>query len=330
MVHRDGRYAMGTVLEVLLVEDGLAEARATASAIFGLVESLEAELSTWRPRSAVSRLNAAAGEGPVRVPPFVARALREAVRASALTRGAFDVTVGPLVDLWDRAEQAGRLPEPAALEAARARVGAQRLRFLDDGRVALAPGSRVDLGGLAKGFALDRVEALLRERGVRAALVSFGQSSVLALGRPPDAPGFRVLLRGAGDAPAGVVTFPERGHLSVSASFGQSREIAGRRFGHVIDPRTGRPLERPALAAVLAPSGTLAEALSKALLVLPAEKAILLLEALPEVEGLHVDADGALRETSGFRAATAFAPLAAGAAAPGAAPAEPAPAPDPP
>jgi thiamine biosynthesis lipoprotein len=300
---------MGTVLELLLVAERPAEAPAIASEVFGHVEALEAELSTWRPESAVSRLNAAAGNGPIRVPPPVARALREATRATRLTRGAFDVTVGPLVELWREAEREGRMPQPAAVAAVRARVGPERIRFTEDGRVALAPGSRVDLGGLAKGFALDRVEAVLREHDVKAALVSFGQSSLLALGRPPDEAGFRVILRGARDVPAGIVTFPERAHFSVSASLGQWREIEGRRLGHVIDPRTGMPLERAALAAVLAPSGALAEALSKALLVLSPDEALSLLGELPGVEGLYVAEDGATRETPGFRQATSFAPF---------------------
>jgi thiamine biosynthesis lipoprotein len=300
---------MGTVLELTLVAQEPADARAAAAEVFALVEALEDEVSTWRPDSPISRLNAAAGDGPQRVSPPVARLLGEAVRASRLTGGAFDVTVGPLVDVWTRAAESGRLPDPEAIAAARARVGPDRIRFVEDGRVALAPGSRIDVGGLAKGFALDRVEALLRERPVRAAFVNFGQSSLLALGTPPGEPGWRVLLRGAGEAPAGVVTFPARAHLSVSASLGQWTEIGGRRFGHVIDPRSGAALERAALAAVLAPSGTLAEALSKALLVLDPDEGLALLESLPGVEGLRIPEEGPWRETTGFRSAAGFVPF---------------------
>ena len=299
---------MGTVLELLLVAESPAEARAVADEVFALVEDLEAELSSWRPRSAVARLNASAGQGLRRVPPPVHRALREALRATTLTRGAFDPTVGPLVELWRQAAERNRLPEPTALEAARERVGPDRVHLSDDGRVALAPGSRLDLGGLAKGFALDRVDALLHERDVQAALVSFGQSSLLVRGHPPDARGFRILLRGVGHAPAGVLTVNGHAHLSVSESLGQWREVAGRRLGHVIDPRSGWPLEHAALAAVLAPSGTLAEALSKALLVLPGDEGLALLETLPEVEGRYVREDGGVRETSGFGEAASFVP----------------------
>jgi thiamine biosynthesis lipoprotein len=150
-----------------------------------------------------------------------------------------------------------------------------------------------------------------------AALLSFGQSSMRAVGAPPGARGWRILLRrpDVADGPresafAGVLTLRDRS-LSVSGSLGQWVEIAGRRYGHVIDPRSGRPLERRLVSAVVAPDATLAEALSKALLVLGEDEGMALLDGLPEVEGWLADADGRQWSTRGWAEAVRFEPLPA-------------------
>jgi thiamine biosynthesis lipoprotein len=280
-----------------------------AEECFALVERLGAVFTTHDPASATSRLNARAGEPPAPVPSELAAILRDAAAFARTTRGAFDPTVGPLVALWSEAGRAGKAPSDAALAAARARVGAAGIVVADDGRAGLArPGMALDLGGLAKGWALDRVRERLAERGVRAAFASFGESSLLALGQPPDARGWRVLVRGPGGGLAGVAELRDAS-LSVSESLGQTTQIEGRRYGHVIDPRSGRPLAREALAVVRAPSGGLAEALSKALLVLPADEAFALLEELPGVEGLLLEAGRPPRTSAGFAAALDFRPL---------------------
>jgi len=279
---------MGTVLEIALVVRAAeeAQARALLERAFAEVERLESVLSTWRPESDASRLNRAAGQGPVRVDPDLVAVLARARDGSALTAGAFDLTVGPLVALWREAARRDRLPSPAELAAAREKVGAHRIRLPGGSRAELpAPGMAVDLGGIGKGYALDRVAALLGEAGVDAALLSFGQSSVRGIGRPPGAPGWRLALRAqAGGRPL-TVTLRDRS-LSVSSSLGQAFEIAGERFGHVVDPRSGQALRRAARALVVAPDATRAEVLSTALVVLPPERGVALVERLGGCEAL--------------------------------------------
>lgn len=298
-----GRYAMGTVLEVKLVGPDREALAAARDRVFAEVERLEALLSSWRPQSDVSRLNAAAGD-PVRVDPEVAALLRRAVRLSRETRGSFDVTVGPLVDLWTEAAARDSLPAPEALAAARARVRADAIRFASDGRVALDRGSAVNLGGVAKGYALDRARERLGP-AVHAALLNFGQSSTWALGSPPGEAGWRLLARAPDGGFAGVLVLRDRA-LSVSGSLGQWTEIAGRRYGHVLDPRSGRPLTRRRQALVVAPDATLAEALSKAVLVLGPEEGLALVEARPGCEALLLDAEGGARRSAGWDAAAGF------------------------
>jgi len=307
VVVSDGRLVMGTVLEVTLVAPDAEAGRSALSELFALVESLEAVFTRFDPASPVSRLNRAAGSGPQRVDPELALLLAHARRHAALTDGAFDVTVGPLVALWTGAAARDVLPSDAELAATRSQVGWQKVRVLSDDEVALdAAGVSVDLGGVAKGWALDRARALLAERGIERALLNFGHSSVWALGRPADVPTWRLLARGPGDGFLGVVHLEDLA-LSVSGSLGQAVEIGGRRFGHVLDPRTGRALEARRQALVVGPDATLAEALSKALLVLGESEGLALVEAQPGCEALLVDADRGAWRTTGWDALTAFA-----------------------
>ena len=311
----DGRYAMGTVLEATVYAPSPASGRETLEAIFALVHRFDRLMSRYEPGSDVSRLNRGAGGAALAVDPEVARLVRDSLAYGRLTGGTFDVTVGPLVRLWVEAAETDVLPDPARVQAARRRVGSDRVRIEPGGRVALLEGSSIDLGGIAKGYALDRVIPLLRERGVEAALLNFGQSSTWAVGAPPGAPGWRLLVRGPSDAPLGLVTLRDAA-LSVSGSLGQWVEIGGRRFGHILDPRSGEPLTRRREALVVAPSAALAEALSKALLIAGEAQGIALVAAQAGCHGLLVDADGGVWKTPAWDRAVSFEPLRGAAPSP--------------
>lgn len=307
----DGRYVMGTVLqlEVCAADDELV-GEALASS-FATAAHLDALLTTYSGTSPTNRLNARAGAGATVLPPEVVEVLALSREYAVLTGGTFDVTVGPLIALWREAGERGAPPSPAMLAQARARVGSERIVLGGDGRWAAlsAGGMAVDFGGIGKGYALDRIAARLEAAGVASGLLDFGRSSIRALGGPPDSPGWRLLLRHPSRGAIGVVTLRDRA-MSISGSLAQGPEIAGRRYGHVIDPRTGRPLERDLLAAVVAPSAASAEALSKALLLLGEEDGIALLGDLAGVEALLADADGSSWATPGWADAVAFAPRA--------------------
>ncbi len=306
----DGRYAMGTVLEIWLHGLECEPGHALLEQLFSRAAELESLFTRFDPESELSRLNLAGG-GRRSVDPELAHLLAEAIEAQRLTRGTFDVTVGPLIALWWQAAEQGTPPSEAELAEALALVGSSRMRAgLDEtgaGWAELEPGMAVDLGGIAKGYALDRLGQLARAGGAKAALLSFGQSSLHAFGAPPGHEGWRVLVRDLAGGFAGVATLRDQS-LSISASLGQGFEISGRLYGHVVDPRSGRPLTRRALAAVVAETGSRAEALSKALLLLTPDEGVALLESLPDAEALLLEADGSQRETSGWRAAVRFEP----------------------
>ncbi len=303
----DGRYAMGTVLELTVRAADEARGRAVLERLFARTHELEALFSGFDPASALSRLNARAGRGPVTVPPELARILSDAERLAAESGGAFDVSVGPWVALWRDAAERRRLPSAEERASARARAGLGSFR-VEGAAVALGAGAALELGGIAKGWSLDRLAEVLGRQGVRDALLSFGESSVVALGAPEAGARWRLLVRGPGDGYAGLVALRDQA-LSVSESLGQWSEIEGRRLGHVIDPRSGEPLARPLVALALAPTAGDAEAWSKALLVLGEREGIARLEAAPGVEGLLLGEGGRLAATRGFDAAAHFEAL---------------------
>jgi thiamine biosynthesis lipoprotein len=169
----------------------------------------------------------------------------------------------------------------------------------------MEPGMAVNFGGVGKGFALDRMREELAARGVANALLDFGGSSWLALGVPDDAPAWRVLLRDGRGGFAGAVTLRDAS-ASFSDSFGESSEIEGRRFGHVLDPRTGWPIAELRAGFAIASDGTTAEALTKALLVLDPGEALALVARVEGAEALVLDASGARHESPGFGRATQF------------------------
>jgi thiamine biosynthesis lipoprotein len=308
VVVTDGQYVMGTVLEASVCAPDRAAGEALLRDLFADMAALERSFSIFDPASEVSALNRAAGRGPQKVSPELARLTADSLALSAETGGTFDVTVGPLVALWKLAGQSGRRPDAAELAAARARVGAGQVTAdVALGTVELrGAGAALDFGGIAKGWALDRACERLRAAGVTRAMLSFGESSLAAIGAAPGWDGWGVALTDASKGFAGTVELRD-GSLSVSGSLGQYVEIDGRRYGHVIDPRSGEPLESARVAVVLTRDGARAEALSKALLVLGEKDGIALVESLG-AEGMLRDEGGASFETSGWRAASHYSP----------------------
>ena len=260
------RQLMGTrcVATVIAVDE--AGAAKAAAAALDAIAAVEDRLSTWRPDSELSRANAA---GEARLSPALASALAAALELARATGGAFDPTVGPLVEAWDL-RGAGRIPGARALEQARTLTGHERVR-LDGLELRLPPGGWIDPGAFGKGLALDAAVAALREAGVDAALIDFG-GQLAALGAPPGESGWRLGLADPRDRGRSVATVRVRdAFVSTSAQAERGRLVDGRLLGHVLDPRTGRPAERRGGATVVAPTGIAADAWSTALLVLGPE-----------------------------------------------------------
>jgi thiamine biosynthesis lipoprotein len=286
---------MGTLLAVTLRGDGPG-CMPDLSRVFGTATIWERVMSNYLPTTPLSRLNRRAGD-PAGV---VSRALATAVSLgrdlASRTGGAFDPTIAPLVKLWQSAARRGRPPSARQLERARRLVGWRSIE-IDAARVALlARGMALDLGALGKGIALDRIARRLRRGGCRSALVNFGESSLVAIGRPPRGR-WRVALRHPDGGFAGEFALDDRA-CSTSATLGQTVRLGTAVLGHIVDPRTGRTLRRRAQVTVLASSATVAEAVSTALLVLGPQA----MDGLARdfgIDGCWIDRSG-IRTTAGF------------------------------
>jgi len=289
------RSALGSTFELILDGDrDSATLNDMAEEAFEEVQRLEAQLTAFRDASEVSWINRSGYPGPVPVEPGLFDLLGVAKWVHQETAGAFDVTVGPLVRCWGFHERQGHVPSDRALEEARGRVGMQHVE-LDGERRALRftrPGIEINLGAIGKGYVVDRVADMLEGWGIHSALIQTGGSSVCALGAPPVEPrGWRLGVRPGGDGGErlGVVTLKDR-CISTSGDFRQHFIADGRRYGHILDPRSGRPVSGVRAATCIGKSATLCDALSTAFAVMgPAgtrrycashdESAVLLVEA---------------------------------------------------
>lgn len=300
---REVHYQMGTFLELTLWHSDADVARGLLRSAVQEVHRLEAILSNFDAESSVSRLNRQAGLGPTSVPPELYELLEIAQRFSAYTAGDFDVTVGPLMELWRENAARGRLPDAKTLEGALRRVGYRKLQ-LHDGRSAelLLPRMSIDLGGIGKGYAVDRVAQRLKASGVGSALINFGGSSIFALGDPPGKRGWEIGLQGTDGGLSGVIRLRDMA-LSTSGSMGRFWTIGGKRYGHLIDPGSGAPVLASRLATVVTASATVAEALTKPL-VLRGGKALPVATRLGGTEAVVISANGPPLFSRGFETQT--------------------------
>jgi FAD:protein FMN transferase len=239
--------------------------------VFEEIDRLDAQLSNYKPDSELSYVNRAAADQSVVVEPGLFRLIQDSLRFSEETDGAFDITVGPLMKAWGFFRGQGRLPTRAEITQILQRVGYRHVKLDPALRTVRfnENGIELDLGGIAKGYAVDRAVEILRENGVNSALVSSGTSSIYALGSPPGARAWRVTLRDPYDGKKiGNVILLRNYSVSTSANYERFFVVRGKTYGHLMDPHTGMPVEGILTAAVLAPSACQSDALTKSLFVL--------------------------------------------------------------
>lgn len=274
------------------------------------VERQESILSTHRTESTLSRLNRAGG-APVPVAADTWRLLALAADCAAETGGAFDPTVGPLLEAWREAVRTGVEPSAARLAAARAGLGMQRVHLDGDersgGTVRLDPPTTLDLGGIAKGWFADLGLARLRAAGFRRGLVELGGDLSAYDDRPRPEP-FRIGVRDP-DRPDDLlgVLLVDRGSVVTSGDYERGYEVDGRHFNHIVDPRSGRPVAELRAVTLWAPTGARADALATAVMVLGEREGWALVARTPDVEALLIVDDPAaaggvrIRVTPGLR-----------------------------
>ncbi len=259
---RFSHQAMATTFEILVVHEDERYARQAAAAAFDEVDRLEDELSRFRENSDITRINNLPAHQSLQVGLDVFECLKASAKMYAQTNGAFDVTVGSLVKCWRAEDGSPRTPSPQELERARLHTGMNLLELNEqEHSVQLSTSPvHVDLGGIGKGYAVDRVAALLGEWSIQTALVSGGYSSVLAMEAPPGTKGWPLTL----SDPADHQHVLARPHLRAGALSGSGVQ----KGGHIINPRTGRPVQGRRSAWSSAPDATTADALSTAFMIM--------------------------------------------------------------
>jgi thiamine biosynthesis lipoprotein len=282
---RLGRRAMATTFELVLPFD-TPNAETLGTEAFDQLDALEDQLTVYRD-SEVTRLNRLAATHEVHVEQGLFELLRLAATVTNETAGAFDVTAMALLRAWGFFGGPKRVPAPEEIRTALAKVGMRHVRLDAEGRTVrfLRSGLEINLGGVGKGYALDRVGGWLRHTGkIRSALLHGGRSSVYAIGTMPGDRGWPIDLSHPWETDRTLARVRLRDRaMGTSAATFQHLEHEGRKLGHILDPRTGWPAAGIASATVLAPSAALADALSTAFFVGGVELARTYCAAHPDV-----------------------------------------------
>jgi thiamine biosynthesis lipoprotein len=286
---------MGTLFTITLYSPDKTNAQLAARAAFERIAALDTVMSDYQADSELMKLCEQPAGKPVPVSADLFEVLEKAQRFSELSDGAFDITVSPFVRLWRFARKKKTLPTSAELAEAARTVGFKKLQLDRKSRTVtlLTPGMRLDLGGIAKGFAADQALRVLRDHGINRALVA--ASGDIALGDPPpDAKGWKTGITAidvrTNDASRTFVL--RNAGISTSGDTEQSVEIDGIRYSHIVDPGTGLGLTHRIQVTVIAPDATTTDALATALCVLGVERGLALADSLPGVSAMILTKEG--------------------------------------
>ena len=259
--------AMGTTYSVVAYGEDRFKLQAAVEQAFDEVRRLDEMLSNYRPESEWSRVNREAAARPVEVSPELFSLLRACFDYSEASGGAFDITVGPLMKVWGFYRGSGRFPHRAEIRGALSKVGYRHIVLDEKARTVrfARAGVEMDPGGIGKGYAVDRMAAILRQNGVRSGFITAGSSSIYAIGAPPNEPrGWRVSIRHPKDANRNVAdVFLKDESMSTSGSYEKFFRAGRRLYSHIMDPRTGYPSEGMLSVSVIAPKTIDSEAWTK-------------------------------------------------------------------
>ena len=294
-------FLMDTPITVTLYTD-----KKTAEVVFAECRTILSELdnlwSRTKEGSDIGRFNSA--ESSQNLDPRTATLIEKAMDVTEKTSGAFDITIAPLVNLWQASEEKGTLPTSEELQQSLALVGSSHLNLANTTLTKTAKDVQIDLGGIGKGAAISALISYLEGcDGVRGGLVSFG-SNVAVFGEKPDGKHFRIALKKpkSESGYAGVLNLKAGQILSVSGDYERYYTINGEKYHHILDPETGYPAESGLCSvAVICSDGALADALSTALFVMGEENARTFYESkIYDFEAVFIDQGGNVTTTAGL------------------------------
>jgi FAD:protein FMN transferase len=275
LVHQQ-RYCMGTMFDIIVYHASRSDAERAIERAMREIVRLDQVMSHYKADSSLSKLNREGTSGFVAVEPSLYEIIQESISFSRHSGGAFDVTIAPLLRTWKNADAEGRRPTADEISEARRCVGYEKIEAIAPDRVRFRSGCvELDLGGIGKGYAVDRAIAMLKSEGIRHALVNAGGSSITAFGAPPGTTGWQVTV-----GTRKVLLLRDR---SMSTS---------QQSGEILDPRTGSPAHTTMAVSVLTRNGTAADALSTTLVIVPIAEGMKLLDQFPDASAFWISAGG--------------------------------------
>lgn len=295
----DTRAMMGTEVSVHLWHDDPEDGLAVVEEAFAEVARIEGLMSTYIEDSEISAINRSAADEPVAAGDELIQLILRSLDISMLTHGAFDITYDSVGQHYDFRER--RRPDAETIQQELGRID---YRLVEVDRLAgtvrfLSPGVRINLGGIAKGYAVEKAVSLLRSRGILHGIVTAGGDTRLLgdrLGQP-----FMVGIRDPRRDDEIALTMPlEDEAISTSGDYERYFEEDGKRYHHIIEPATGLPAGGVHSATIVGPDAVLTDALSTSVFVLGVEQGLTLISTLPDYEGIVIDADGRLFYSDGL------------------------------
>lgn len=292
---------MGTEVSVTVVAKSRDDGERAIEAAFDEVRRLDRMMSLYKDDSEITSINMFAGKKPVRVSPEIIDVVDAANRISELTHGTFDITVGPLIVLWQMRLEEGKVPTQEEIDAVKRRVGYRNIR-IDRKRSEIfleRPGMIMDLGGAAKGYAADRAAAVLASHGIKDAVVAVA-GDIRVMGRRPNGAPWRIGIQHPRDKDKTIAVL-ELSDISISTSgdYERFKIIGKKRYHHIIDPRTGRPAEGMESVTVIGGTGAVIDPLTTALFILGPKDGMDIVKKLG-YEAVFVDINGSVTSTKGI------------------------------
>jgi len=294
------KYVMGTVFEIAAYGESSERVSSAIGSAFQEIVRIDDLMSNYKAESALSHLNRSAHFHTERVPLDLYRVIERAVEFSRFSEGKFDISVAPLVNLWKAALQGDSPPSLAQQRQAQACVGYEKIELTPPDQVSFHSSClQLDLGAIAKGYAVDRAAEILRSSRIQNAFINSGGSTIVALGSPPGQTGWLVHLR---DPSHRVDPYVRLKDGSVSTSEQTAPSLLGRDSpGHIIDPSTGRPLESHFAVSVIAPTGILSDGLSTTLLLLGPQQGKALVKRTRDVSALWLSSQAQIETATNGR-----------------------------
>jgi len=297
-------FALDTLIELKIYAYAQKGSDTLIEDAFDLIESLENTLSMHVEGSDIDNLNKNAGIQPTTVSALTYRVLQDSLFFSEKTGGLFDITSGPLIDLWAIDPPDGHYPTPQELEETLPLIDYHKMQFLDNNQIELSDkGMVVNLGAIAKGTIADEVKHFLLERGVTSALINLG-GNVLTLGSKPDGSSFVIGIQDPNSTRGEYLLSIHADDESVVSSGDYERffEYEGKIYHHILNPKTGFPADTNIKQiTIVTPVSQTADGFSTSVLLLGVEKGIALIESLDGVEAILISKDHFIYVTEGLR-----------------------------